>query len=233
MEYLIYRCFGKSKATQAKILQRQQPIETQLDENKTLSKINTSIQVIEIRLAFLLKKIADTKQEARRLANNGDRHFAMKKLVLAKKCERSRQTALQHWDNLHGILLSLEETGMNKLTINAIKSAHGVLTSKNNVINKQEVEQMLDDILDAKEMSDDISKEIYGAFQMDIDEDELEKELDELNNDTVFESMEKLKLRHKDRPKETKSRTSSELILEEDPPPPDDSNEMEEALAAF
>lgn len=82
---------------------------------------------------------------------------------------------------------ALENANTNTAVLTTMKNASDALKAAHKDMNIDDVQDMMDDIAEQNEIANEISNAVSNAvgFNQDIDEDELEKELEELEQEEL------------------------------------------------
>ncbi|GAM18073.1 hypothetical protein SAMD00019534_012480, partial [Acytostelium subglobosum LB1] len=168
----IMKLFGKPKPN---------PAQTQ----ETISKLRTTIDMLEKRRNFLQQK-ADSKE-------------AEAKQFVAKKKKREALLCLKHrnvyqnevnklngtYDTLNTQIFALENGVMNEVIMGSMRSGAEQLKVLQNNLTVEKVETIFDDIEETFAVQDELSRAMSQPMGSQVDEDDLLAELEEMEKEEL------------------------------------------------
>ncbi|XP_025425781.1 charged multivesicular body protein 4b [Sipha flava] len=151
-----------------------------------IQKLRSTEEMLIKKQEFLEKKI---EQEIAIAKKNGttNKRAAMQALKRKKRYE-------QQLAQIDGTMLTIEQqrealegANTNTAVLTTMKTAADALKSAHQNMNVDDVHNMMDDIAESQDLSKEISEAISNpvAFGTDVDEDELQKELEELEQEEL------------------------------------------------
>jgi len=142
-------------------------------------KISDTTEILDSRIRFLYAKIQEGKQTVRANLAKGDRQLALSNLRMVKGHEKAREVVIRRKDSVSAMRAVIEESKFNKIALDAIKTTHQFIKEAK-MPKVEEVDQMIDDIVCARDEVNEMLMEASTALEPVYDEDELGRELDEL-----------------------------------------------------
>ena len=153
----------------------------------TLGKLNKSIEQLEKREIFITKRIAHQMKIARQKIKAGNKKAALPQM-------RQKRMYTKELDKLHNMkinlqqqIISLEGTHMTLNTVEALREGSKTMKTLIKENNVEEIENLYEDIQDQQQTMEEINT-IIGQAPL-IDEDDLEKELEELMAADITEKL--------------------------------------------
>jgi len=153
---------------------------------EAIQKLRETEEMLNKKQDFLESKI---EQEIQTAKKNGtkNRRAAIQALKRKKRYEKQLQQIDGTLSTIEMQREALESANTNTAVLTTMKNAADALKAAHQHMDVDQVHDMMDDIAEqqdvAKEISDAISNPV--AFGQDIDEDELEKELEELEQEEL------------------------------------------------
>ena len=152
----------------------------------SILKLRQALDIIEKREAYLQNKINNELVVAKQNMNN--KRIALMALKRKKQYE-------QQWDKLMGAKMTIEQqvlvienAQVNFEAMQAMKQGAQSLNTLHNNMNVEQVDQVMDDIRDQMDLANEISDAIAQPM-IQMDEDELLKELEELEGTQLSEEL--------------------------------------------
>lgn len=153
---------------------------------EAIQKLRETEEMLIKKQEFLEKKI---EQEIAIARKNGtkNKRAAIQALKRKKRYEKQLQQIDGTLSTIEMQREALEGANTNTAVLQTMKSASDALKAAHQHMNVDDVHDMMDDIAEqqdvAREISDAISNPV--AFGQDVDEDELERELEELEQEEL------------------------------------------------
>mmetsp|Transcript_12902 Transcript_12902/g.13001 ORF Transcript_12902/g.13001 Transcript_12902/m.13001 type:complete len:205 (+) Transcript_12902:2-616(+) len=168
-----------------------------LDE--TSQSMDKRVQGLREKVAECDKDLAQLKEEIKRSRGTSSSMAKQRAVQVLKR----RKMYQQQLDNLLGQQFNVEQMSFQTQgiqdTINAVsamKAAHQVQTQQLKQIKINDVENLMDDIADLQFDTEEINEVMSRNYALDgIDETELEKELEELDEELLQEDMSRSSLK--------------------------------------
>lgn len=148
-----------------------------VDANRIIIQLGETLTQLNKREEFLSSQLEKIRHEAVKSAKEKKRQKAFSLLRRCKLYQKQLDSLWKYQDNLSTQILSLESSITGKNVFNALKTGNEAL--KNNEINADKVSEIMDEVGELVGNLDEVS-EILGTPLVQVDEDELSKELDEL-----------------------------------------------------
>eukprot|EP00835_Amoeboradix_gromovi_P000524 NODE_18_length_40692_cov_0.469183.p17 type:complete len:185 gc:universal NODE_18_length_40692_cov_0.469183:12608-13162(+) len=153
---------------------------------ESILKLRSTLDIIEKREAYLQNKINNELVVAKQNMNN--------KRVALMALKRKKQYE-QQWDKLMGAKMTIEQqvlvienAQVNYEAMQAMKQGAQSLSNLHNNMKVEQVDQVMDDIRDQMDLANEISDAIAQPM-IQMDEDELLKELEELEGTQLGEEL--------------------------------------------
>ncbi len=158
---------------------------------EAISKLKETMELLEKRTAFVEKKVAAEILTAKQNASKNKR-VALQALKRKKRLEKQLNQIDGTLSTLEFQIDALENATTNSEVVRSMKFAAD--TMKKAQMDPDDVHDIMDDIAEQKELTDEIGEVLssFGQSNADVDEDELEKELLELENEDVDLELEEL-----------------------------------------
>lgn len=158
--------------------------------DEAIQRLRGMEKLLEKKIEMIEVKIAAEIKQAKKLGIKNKNH-AMKCLVRKKSLEKQLQITYNQLGNIESQLVALESAEMNGAILENLKYGGRALTIANNGMTLEEVDDMMDDIQDAKDVADEINEAISRplANSYDYDEDNLLAELEELEQEELDSRM--------------------------------------------
>ncbi|CAD6233307.1 GSCOCG00007122001-RA-CDS [Cotesia congregata] len=154
--------------------------------SEAIQKLRETEEMLVKKQAFLETKIELEHATAKKNVTK-NRRVAMQALKRQKRYEKQLQQIDGTLSTIEMQREALESANTNTTVLQTMKNAADALKSAHQHMDVDQVHDMMDDIAEqqdvAKEISDAISNPV--AFGQDLDEDELEKELSELEQQEI------------------------------------------------
>jgi len=153
---------------------------------EAIQKLRETEEMLIKKQEFLEKKIEQELQTARKNGTKNKR-AAIQALKRKKRYEKQLQQIDGTLSTIEMQREALEGANTNTAVLQTMKNAADALKAAHQHMDVDQVHDMMDDIAEqqdvAREISDAISNPV--AFGTDVDEDELEKELEELEQEEL------------------------------------------------
>ncbi|XP_031619808.1 charged multivesicular body protein 4b [Contarinia nasturtii] len=160
--------------------------ETTMTTGEAIQNLRETENMLIKKQEFLEKKIEQEIETAKKHGTKNKR-AAIQALKRKKRFEKSLQQIDGTLSTIEMQREALEGANTNTAVLTNMKSAADALKAAHQHMDVDQVHDMMDDIAEqqdvAKEISDAISNPV--AFGQDVDEDELEKELEELEQEEL------------------------------------------------
>ena len=156
--------------------------------HEAIQKLNETKELLEKKSDFIEKKILHEVQTAKKNASTNKR-VALKALKNKKRLEKQQKQLDGTLTTLDFQIDALENANTNVEVLGSMKFASEAL--KQAQMNPDEVHDIMDDLAEQKEVSDEITEAMtqLGQYGTDVDEDELMNELEELENEGIEEDL--------------------------------------------
>uniref|UniRef100_A0A0N5AHI2 Charged multivesicular body protein 4b n=1 Tax=Syphacia muris TaxID=451379 RepID=A0A0N5AHI2_9BILA len=151
-----------------------------------IQKLRETEEMLIKKQEFLEKKIAAEVATARKHGTKNKR-VALHALKRKKQFEKQ----LEHIDGVLNTLeyqkVALENASTNAEVLHVMKGATDALKSAHNNMDVDQVHDLMEEIADQQEVANEIAEAISSpaGFEQDVDEDELLKELEELEQEDL------------------------------------------------
>ncbi|OXU28820.1 hypothetical protein TSAR_011194 [Trichomalopsis sarcophagae] len=153
---------------------------------EAIQKLRVTEDLLVKKQAYLEDKIENELMTARKNGTK-NRRAAIQALKRKKRYEKQLQQIDGTLSTIEMQREALESANTNTAVLTTMKNAADALKAAHQHMDVDQVHDMMDDIAEqqdvAKEISDAISNPV--AFGQDVDEDELEKELEELEQEEL------------------------------------------------
>ncbi|XP_026834799.1 charged multivesicular body protein 4c isoform X1 [Drosophila erecta] len=152
---------------------------------EAIQKLRETENMLIKKQEFLEAKIEDELNIARKNASKNKRELALQALKKKKRLEKQLQQIDGTLSTIEMQREALESANTNTAVLTTMKNAADALKSAHQNMDVDKVHDMMDDIAEqqdvAREISDAISNPV--AFGADLDDEDLERELDELEQE--------------------------------------------------
>jgi len=159
--------------------------------NNAINGLRATIAKLDKREKHIEQQVEKCKKTAAAKVKRKDKRGAMAALKKKQLYEKQLDSIGGKKMNLETQILQLEEAVINTEAINAMKS--GTQALKQNVATQdiEEIDEMMDDMHEAKDMADEINVAL-GQDMADFDDEDLANELAELEELDALEAVEDL-----------------------------------------
>jgi charged multivesicular body protein 4 len=147
----------------------------------TIKMLRDNLQLLEKREEHIQKKIEASLVEAKAKHMKKDKNGALFCLKRKKMYEAEVAKLQGARITMDSQILSLESAAVNIETFKAIKSAQGAMKAQRGGIDADQVDDIMDDIQEEKDIYESISEAISRPGQDMFNDQELLDELDELD----------------------------------------------------
>ncbi|XP_017044554.1 charged multivesicular body protein 4c isoform X1 [Drosophila ficusphila] len=152
---------------------------------EAIQKLRETENMLIKKQEFLEAKIEDELNIARTNASKNKRELALQALKKKKRLEKQLQQIDGTLSTIEMQREALESANTNTAVLTTMKNAADALKTAHQNMDVDKVHDMMDDIAEqqdvAREISDAISNPV--AFGADLDDEDLERELDELEQE--------------------------------------------------
>ncbi|XP_030375256.1 charged multivesicular body protein 4b isoform X1 [Scaptodrosophila lebanonensis] len=152
---------------------------------EAIQKLRETENMLIKKQEFLESKIEEELNTARKNASKNKRELALQALKKKKRLEKQLQQIDGTLSTIEMQREALESANTNTAVLTTMKDAADALKLAHKNMDVDKVHDMMDDIAEqqdvAKEISDAISNPV--AFGADLDDEDLERELDELEQE--------------------------------------------------
>ncbi|KRG03991.1 charged multivesicular body protein 4b isoform X1 [Drosophila mojavensis] len=152
---------------------------------EAIQKLRETENMLIKKQEFLESKIEEELNTARKNASKNKRELALQALKKKKRLEKQLQQIDGTLSTIEMQREALESANTNTAVLTTMKNAADALKSAHQNMDVDKVHDMMDDIAEqqdvAREISDAISNPV--AFGADLDDEDLERELDELEQE--------------------------------------------------
>uniref|UniRef100_A0A1L8DW95 Uncharacterized protein n=1 Tax=Nyssomyia neivai TaxID=330878 RepID=A0A1L8DW95_9DIPT len=153
---------------------------------EAIQKLRETENMLIKKQEFLEKKIEDELDTARKNGTKNKR-VAIQALKRKKKYEKQLQQIDGTLSTIEMQREALESANTNTAVLTTMKNAADALKAAHNHMDVDQIHDMMDDIAEQQNIATEISDAISNpvSFGQDVDEDELEKELEELEQEEL------------------------------------------------
>lgn len=175
------RLFGKSSAKK----------KTDLSPQDSILHMKSTAEMLERKEQHLLSKISSEESSARHAASVSNRPAALISLKRKKLYEQQLEHCRGARFNLETQIIAIENANMNLETLGAMRSGSAAMKSIHGSMDLDAVDATVDDIREQMDLAQEISVAISQPMGLDVgvDEDELLRELDLLEQEEVDKSL--------------------------------------------
>eukprot|EP00794_Sanderia_malayensis_P005598 gene5598-6287_t len=152
--------------------------------SEAITRLRETMDLLDKKSAFLEKKIQAETMTAKQNASK-DKRVALQALKRKKKLHKQLNQLDGALTTLEYQVEALESANTNSEIVTSMKFAADAL--KKAQMDPDDVHDIMDDIAEQRELTDEISNAIstFGQNNLGVDEDELEKELLELEEEDI------------------------------------------------
>lgn len=153
---------------------------------ETIQKLNETQEMLEKKSEYLEKKIQDELSAAKKCGTKNKRQ-ALVHLKRKKRYEKQLRNVDGTLSNIEEQVDALQNAQANAQIFKNMADGSKVLKQAHGNMNVDQVHDVMDDIEEQQQLSQEISDALSGpvGFGTDIDEDELMAELEELEQEDV------------------------------------------------
>eukprot|EP01129_Flabellula_baltica_P005852 TRINITY_DN2145_c0_g1_i1.p1 TRINITY_DN2145_c0_g1~~TRINITY_DN2145_c0_g1_i1.p1 ORF type:complete len:214 (-),score=56.75 TRINITY_DN2145_c0_g1_i1:138-779(-) len=152
---------------------------------QAIEKLRDTSEMIAKRCTYLETRIEKEKMNAKRLAQKGDRNGAMHSLKIKKALENQMQQFNGTRFTLEQQILAIESGTLIYNIVNVMAESNRTMSSLNRNMDQDDVADILDDITDQIQITQDIGDTLSSPIGQSFDDYELENELDALMNEDL------------------------------------------------
>ncbi|SBO26295.1 vacuolar-sorting protein SNF7, putative [Plasmodium knowlesi strain H] len=156
---------------------------------KAILKNREAIDALEKKQVQVEKKIKQLEIEAKQKVEQNQMSNAKILLKRKKLYEQEIENILNNRLTLEDNMINLENMHLHKIAVNALSYAANTHKKLNNEINTQKVEKIIDTIQENKDIQEEINQALSFNLLNNVDEDEIDKELDLLKEQTMEEKL--------------------------------------------
>lgn len=164
------------------------PKQPVLTPNKGMDQLEENILMLEKRISHLQNQIHEQEQIARTFATT-NKTKALAALKRKKTLEENIRKAEGTLDTLQGQKDLLEGAATNAALIKTISDTTKIIKGETNNLNLDQVENIVDEMREQKEVSEEISNILSQTTRPQVDEDELLKELESMQEEQINEKL--------------------------------------------
>eukprot|EP00467_Chlorarachnion_reptans_P010010 CAMPEP_0114514362 /NCGR_PEP_ID=MMETSP0109-20121206/16112_1 /TAXON_ID=29199 /ORGANISM="Chlorarachnion reptans, Strain CCCM449" /LENGTH=231 /DNA_ID=CAMNT_0001694395 /DNA_START=79 /DNA_END=774 /DNA_ORIENTATION=+ len=182
--------------------------------SERINELKEAQEMLDKQEKHLEKKMKDAQREALKKSRAKNKRGAIFELKRKKMFEKRLNQLYGQRENVERLINAMEVVAFNKETIETMKKGKEALTQTIKEVDVDDVNELMDDINEQVSMADEIGEAMGQTLgNEEYDEDELEKELEDLQN----EEMEAEMLKAPDVPLEQKEvKEEKEINKEED-----------------
>jgi len=155
-----------------------------------IQQLRETTEMLQKKSDFLEKKI-DTEVAAAKKAGTKNKRVALQHLKRKKRYEKQLTDIDGTLSTVEFQLEALQNAQSNKQVLDSMKIGASALKKAHGNMSADEVHDMMDDISEQQEISQEINEALAGGMgaQFDVDEDELMEELEELEQEELDENL--------------------------------------------
>ncbi|ELK24058.1 Charged multivesicular body protein 7 [Myotis davidii] len=150
-----------------------------------------SEQLLSRKVESLSQEAERCKEEARRACRAGKKQLALRSLKAKQRTEKRIEALHAKLDTVQGILDRIYASQTDQMVFNAYQAGVGALKLSMKDVTVEKAESLVDQIQELCDTQDEVSQTLAGGVTngLDFDNEELEKELDILLQDTTKEPL--------------------------------------------
>ncbi|ETW32319.1 hypothetical protein PFFCH_00227 [Plasmodium falciparum FCH/4] len=156
---------------------------------KAILKNREAIDALEKKQVQVEKKIKQLEIEAKQKVQNNQMNSAKILLKRKKLYEQEIENILNNRLTLEDNMINLENMHLHKIAVSALSYAANTHKKLNNEINPQKVEKIIDTIQENKDMQEEINQALSFNLINNVDDDEIDKELNLLKEQSLEEKL--------------------------------------------
>ena len=154
-----------------------------------IMQLRSAIGTIEKRQQFLDTRILTEAEDARKCIHMKNRKGAMLHLKRKKIYENSIEKLFATSMALESQINTLEQANVTKEMVSAMQSGTEALKNAIGITSVENVDKIMDDISESMDVSNELQDAIARPLGEPIDEDELTKELDDLTEEQMSNTL--------------------------------------------
>ncbi|SBS96693.1 vacuolar-sorting protein SNF7, putative, partial [Plasmodium malariae] len=159
------------------------------DVYKAILKNREAIDALEKKQVQVEKKIKQLEIEAKLKVEQNQMNNAKILLKRKKLYEQEIENILNNKLTLEDNMINLENMHLHKIAVNALSYAANTHKKFNNEINTQKVEKIIDTIQENKDIQEEINQVLSFNLLNNVDDDEIDKELNLLKEQSLEEKL--------------------------------------------
>ncbi|KAI4835126.1 vacuolar-sorting protein SNF7 [Plasmodium brasilianum] len=159
------------------------------DVYKAILKNREAIDALEKKQVQVEKKIKQLEIEAKQKVEQNQMNNAKILLKRKKLYEQEIENILNNKLTLEDNMINLENMHLHKIAVNALSYAANTHKKFNNEINTQKVEKIIDTIQENKDIQEEINQVLSFNLLNNVDDDEIDKELNLLKEQSLEEKL--------------------------------------------
>ncbi|SBT50146.1 vacuolar-sorting protein SNF7, putative [Plasmodium ovale wallikeri] len=156
---------------------------------KAILKNREAIDALEKKQVQVEKKIKQLEIETKQKVEQNQMSNAKILLKRKKLYEQEIENILNSRLTLEDNMINLENMHLHKIAVNALSYAANTHKKLNNEINTQKVEKIIDTIQENKDIQEEINQALTFNLLNNVDDDEIDKELNLLKEQTMQEKI--------------------------------------------
>jgi len=168
--------FGKKKAPPPKL-------------SDTIQKLREANDTLDKREKHLEKQIAQAIAEAKKKSKMKDKRGALFQIKRKRMYEKQIEQIYGKKSNIETQIMALEAAASNKEVLDVMKVGKDALKSAIQATDVEQVEQTMEDINEQIAMGDEIGDAMSNPIGQPVDEEDLAKELEEMEQEMTEEEL--------------------------------------------
>jgi len=166
-----------------------------------IQQLRETTEMLQKKSDFLEKKI-DTEVAAAKKAGTKNKRVALQHLKRKKRYEKQLTDIDGTLSTVEFQLEALQNAQSNKQVLDSMKVGASALKKAHGNMSADQVHDMMDDISEQQEISQEINEALAGGMgaQFDVDEDDLMAELEELEQEELDENLLDVDVTHDELP---------------------------------
>jgi charged multivesicular body protein 4 len=164
------------------------PKQPDMNPNKGLEKLEEQAELLRKRIAHINQQIAEQTTIAKQNANT-NKARALAALKKKKQLDEQLITAEGTLENIENQKNMLENASSNAAILKTMSETAKIVKQQHNNLDINKVEDIVDEIREQKEMSEEVAKILSEGTTKRVDDDELLKELEDMQQQEVDEAL--------------------------------------------
>jgi len=173
---LTMNLFGKKKQAPPKL-------------SETIQKLREALDILDKREKHLDKQIKAAVQEAKAKSKLKDKRGALFQIKRKRMYEKQIEQIYGKKSNIEMQIMALESAASNKEVLDVMRLGKDALKQAIQATDVEKVEETMEDINEQIALGDEIGEVMSNPIGPLMDEDDLAKELDEMENEMVDEEL--------------------------------------------